>query len=292
MFLALLCIYANAFHPRYKDSFTYDELWGLETSFWDSFMYPENQRQVKATDSSVFTEDVRGRLHFSRPFEGREVSNEYFFGSFSDLSRVGIVGIPIAYNITQFTANDNIASATTVVTFNSTTLGVLMPVTLDSWFKFSSQGKIHQYDITFRWLDFYMDELMAILTEYLNRASSKGTPITPVEYMAYTICEGHEEYCHGDDRQYSNHAECMDFLTTKLRYGQSYEGGLNTVICREIHVQMVRYRPKVHCPHLGPSGGGFCVDDRTYKKVVMEDFFKDSWIPYGYDKYQNVYIGP
>lgn len=31
-------------------------------------------------------------------------------------------------------------------------------------------------------------------------------------------------------------------------------------MCRIIHVRLVGVNPGLHCPHVGPSGGGKCVD--------------------------------
>lgn len=36
---------------------------------------------------------------------------------------------------------------------------------------------------------------------------------------------------------------------------------------------MVPLRPEAHCPHIGPSGGGMCVDDRTYIGNLEENYF-------------------
>lgn len=41
----------------------------------------------------------------------------------------------------------------------------------------------------------------------------------------------------------------------------------------QIHQNMVPLRPEVHCPHIGPSGGGMCVDDRTYIGNLEENYF-------------------
>lgn len=39
---------------------------------------------------------------------------------------------------------------------------------------------------------------------------------------------------------------------------------------------MVPLRPDVHCAHIGPSGGGMCVDDRTYVGNLEENYFVNS----------------
>lgn len=38
--------------------FTFDELWSLQNTLWDNFLYPANLQQINATDTSVFAEDV------------------------------------------------------------------------------------------------------------------------------------------------------------------------------------------------------------------------------------------
>lgn len=45
---------------------------------------------------------------------------------------------------------------------------------------------------------------------------------------------------------------------------------------KQIHQNMVPLRPEVHCPHIGPSGGGMCVDDRTYVGNLEENYFVNS----------------
>ena len=40
-----------------------------------------------------------------------------------------------------------------------------------------------------------------------------------------------------------------------------------TVLCRYIHQNMVSFRPEVHCPHIGPTGGGMCIA-RDYIQVA------------------------
>jgi hypothetical protein len=39
-------------------AFTFDELFLMQNSLWDHFLYPANLQQINATDTSVFAEDV------------------------------------------------------------------------------------------------------------------------------------------------------------------------------------------------------------------------------------------
>lgn len=59
--------------------------------------------------------------------------------------------------------------------------------------------------------------------------------------------------------------------------------GRNTLLCRSVHQNMVPFRPSVHCPHIGKTGGGYCTDDTTYTETVMQNYFTNApYIPYGY----------
>ncbi|KAJ5124533.1 uncharacterized protein N7515_008358 [Penicillium bovifimosum] len=277
-------------HKYPKPTFTFDQLWTLEKSFWDSFLYPANVEQTQGNASTVFAPDVQGRVDITRTFDGDELNREYIFGLFADPDHVSIVGIPIAYNITQFAANDNIASATTVVTFNATTFGILIPVTIDTWIEFGSDGKVTQYDATFRWFEYLLDYLIEGVATKLNATSSDQAVAYVSDLLAKTICATHEQYCTGSDQQYTDSDACYSFLTSSIRFGKSYELGRNTLLCREVHEHMVQYRPDVHCPHIGPSGGGYCVDDRTYPDTVLQRYFEESWIPFGYGADQNIWL--
>lgn len=41
-----------------KSIFTFDQLWSLEKTFWDSFLYPANVKQTQGDSSTVFAADV------------------------------------------------------------------------------------------------------------------------------------------------------------------------------------------------------------------------------------------
>jgi hypothetical protein len=193
-----------------------------------------------------------------------------------------LTGVPIAYNITQFIANQNIASATTVITFNATSFDVLVPLTVDSWMAFNEEGKIIQYDATFRWFDWLVQTLFEAAGNKFNTTDEAKIQSMLSTLLAEAICETSDKYCTGDNLQYESKEKCMNFLTKETRFGQPYELGRNTLLCREVHKHMVQYRPKEHCPHIGPSGGDMCVDDKSYAQTVTEAYFNQSWIAYGY----------
>ncbi|KAJ5475588.1 hypothetical protein N7539_007875 [Penicillium diatomitis] len=275
---------------RPRSLYTFDELWNLEKKFWDEFLYPANVKQTRGNESTVFATDVQGRVDITRTFDGDELNREYIFGLFSEPSRVSLVGVPVAYSITQFSANDNIASATTVVTFNATTFGILLPVTIDTWIEFDGDGKIAQYDATFRWFEYLLDQILESVGMKINATSPTQTVAYMSDLLAKSICATHESSCKGANQQYNSTEACYDYLTKSIRFGKSYELGRNTLLCREVHEHMVPYRPDVHCSHIGPSGGSYCVDDTSYSQTVLAKYFNDSWIPYGYGKDQDIWL--
>ncbi|KAJ5715241.1 uncharacterized protein N7483_012422 [Penicillium malachiteum] len=281
---------ANSTKDRPKPKYTYEELWDLETGFWDAFLYPANKKQTEENQSTIFSSDVQGRVDITRTFDGDELNREYIFGLFADPDHVSLVGVPISYSITQFSANDNIAAATTVVTFNATTFGVLVPVTIDTWIEFDEHEKITQYDAVFRWFEYLLDFLVEGTATKINATSSDQAIAYISDTLAKTICNTHDQYCTGSNKQYADNSTCYDFLTKSIRFGKSYELGRNTLLCREVHEHMVQYRPDVHCSHIGPSGGGYCVDDMSYSQTVLQKYFNDSWIPFGYGEDQNVWL--
>ncbi|KAL4876207.1 hypothetical protein BJY04DRAFT_147447 [Aspergillus karnatakaensis] len=264
-------------------AFTYDELWNLQNSLWENFLYPQNLQQINATDTSVFTEDVQGRVDITRTFDGRELNTEYNFGLFTDPDHVSLVGVPINYTITQFAALENITSASTLFTFNATSFNnTLLPITIDTWILFTPEGKISQYDSTFRWFGWLVQTLLETAGPTLfNTTDAATTKSKLAALLADTICQTHEDYCLGPNKQYDSKPECVDFLTKEIRFGEAHELGMNTLLCREVHEHMVQYRPAQHCPHIGPSGGSYCVDDRGYGDVVTERYFREGFIPFG-----------
>lgn len=44
----------------------------------------------------------------------------------------------------------------------------------------------------------------------------------------------------------------------------------DNVVCRQIHLLLTNVRPEVHCPHVGPTGGGKCVDIE-YSREYFDD---------------------
>lgn len=180
-------------------------------------------------------------------------------------------------------ANENIASAATVINFNFASLGITLPVEIDTWNVFNADGQVLEYDATFRWFEYLLDTLYAAAMPVLGFESTTQVIEFFTIVLSKSICQTHQTYCNGTNQQYADYSACYNFLTTKVRFGKAYELGMNTILCRMIHENMVPLRPSLHCFHIGPAGGGYCTDDMTYRAVVNQLYFTNQpMVPYGY----------
>jgi hypothetical protein len=131
-----------------KPSFTYNELYKLNVNFWENFLYPADVTQAKDVNSTIFAEGVKGRIDATRTFDGRELNTEYLFGLFANLAStstsLSLLGVPISYEILKFSANKYVSSAATRVMFNISSLGLIVPIEIDTWIAWNSLGQMTQ----------------------------------------------------------------------------------------------------------------------------------------------------
>ncbi len=162
------------------------------------------------------------------------------------------------------------------------------------------------YDATFTgWWQWAVDTLLAIASQQLSAVEHKPVSLPDtVSYvqskLATSICSTAKKYCVGPAlKQYESEAQCYGYLTNQTRFGEAYELGMcscgsfpvewvltwvtgrNTLLCRMVHQNMVPLRPAVHCPHIGPSGGGYCVDTPSYADTVGASYFSNYQFAYG-----------
>lgn len=179
---------------------------------------------------------------------------------------LSIIGNPLDYEIIQFAAVRNIAAATTRVNFTFPAFNnISLPVVINTWMTWNSARQMTQYDVVFKWFGNLLQTLVLSLGGSAEEASKKT-----VDKIATSVCNSHARFCNGTNLQYKSWDNCYSFLTKDIRVGQSFELGMNTLMCRSVHELMVRYRPNVHCSHIGPTGGGECDDSVTYIEKATE----------------------
>jgi len=74
------------------------------------------------------------------------------------------------------------------------------------------------------------------------------------------LCAGIQKICTGNNTQYRNMKQCIEFMTNEIPFSTYDRLDQNNVICRTLHIQLAVVAPTVHCPHVGPTGGGKCTD--------------------------------
>lgn len=176
-----------------------------------------------------------------------------------------------------------------------------LPIEIETWNAFNSRGQISQYDATFKWWQWTVDYLLSTAAAANHMTLPQITSFA-TQKIASSVCETAMTYCNDSvvsdtANLYSSQKECEGFLTAKVRFGEAYELGMfpqsrhlslytwigdadlmlnagrNTLLCRMVHQNMVPFRPAVHCPHIGPTGGGYCNDDMSYAETVTDGYF-------------------
>ena len=166
--------------------------------------------------------------------------------------------------------------------FNFTALHVTLPVELGLWNVYNSNRQILEYSATFKYWQWAVDTLISAAQTAMNLSSPDKTISFLTGAIAQSICTTASQSCKGDNVQYTNNDDCLNFLTKQIRFGQAYELGRNTLLCRSVHQNMVPLRPEVHCPHIGKTGGGMCADDKTYAQTVTDGYFTNApFMPQG-----------
>lgn len=265
--------------------FTLDQLHALTERFWENFIFPANIDQSKSINSSLFAEDVIGRVDAARTFSGRQLNTEYIFGSFSNLaldpSIISLLGVPLYHQPIHFAATQNIVSVAELVFFNLSLINQVVPVEVDTWLVFNAAGEITEYDASFRWLTWIIDYLLDIITQSVGDTTTNAVGDL-ASALATQICQAASVYCVDALTQYESVTKCEEFLIHNVRFGKAYEFGMNTLLCRSLHEIMLPLRPEVHCPHIGKYGGNMCVDDLTYAQKVLQPVFTNApLIPLG-----------
>ncbi|KAJ7461960.1 hypothetical protein FB451DRAFT_476131 [Mycena latifolia] len=239
--------------------------------------YPRLLDVAKSIEYSGFSSDIVGRIDITGTFIGSELNTEYVFGSLADFgtaTNTSLIGVPVNISIAELLVQGNDMSVSMIADFNWTV--AILPVQWNLLLMFNDEGQVSQYDtqlVRSSWLfPILLPKLVPRLAAELDMPLDTDPMVLVSMRAAYDICSKHETYCVGELQQYNTTADCMDFIANQIPFGDIWQGSQNTGICRYWHKAMVLLSPAVHCPHIGPSGGGVCID-RDYVQVVTEQVF-------------------
>ncbi|KAJ6460131.1 hypothetical protein C8R47DRAFT_128491 [Mycena vitilis] len=285
MYLALLAtLFLGASHvtsvfgdPTLTQMVSFLKQYNLDWSF------PRLIDIANGVNYSALDPDVVGRVDITNTFIGAELNTEYLFGMFSTFGNDGhtsLIGVPLNQTITQLVVQGNTIFTSLIVTFDWTV--EIIPVQFNVAFMFNDAGKVTQYDAVLvrssGILPLVLPKMIPRLAEELGLPVSTDPTLLVTKKAAADICTAHEQFCPGSLAQYNSTEACLDFITNRIPFGDIWQAGQNTGICRYLHTAMLSRRPAVHCPHIGPTGGDMCAET-SYPDVVLGDPFKEKACP-------------
>ncbi|MCJ1477113.1 hypothetical protein MMC13_005784 [Lambiella insularis] len=142
-------------------------------------------------------------------------------------------------------------------------------VEIKSASSFNKAKEITAYDLTYSTNFLWgTDVLLAVLASNLGTSDPTAFQTELQSLLANSICNTTTQHCTGDNLQYANNTACVDYLTTQVPLGKINQLGFDTVVCRMLHQDMVSLDPDLHCPHVGPTGGGYCTNNRDYQNYT------------------------
>jgi hypothetical protein len=81
--------------------------------------------------------------------------------------------------------------------------------------------------------------------------------------VAESICPEIQYNCVGANQQYASVADCVAYVGS-LPTATWDKANQANLPCVELHTLLTVEFPSIHCPHVGPTGGGFCTNAHTY----------------------------
>ncbi|KAJ6610618.1 hypothetical protein B0H10DRAFT_1919459 [Mycena sp. CBHHK59/15] len=236
---------------------------------YDLTIFPTNAKIIAegapAVPVGLFNANATGRVTPVGEFVGFQDSIEYFFGLAPLPTGVPPNGAITNATLVEFTSGCPEVAASTVYLTISTinadkSTGAFLTVLKQiAFWHFDPNGAVLKYDAWIPSLDLFVNILNGF--DFYSPAGMSGT--------IQQICGLQAQTCLGNNTVYGSVADCIQTLGAKP-FGRLDEAWGDNVACRTIHVLLTKIRPEVHCPHVGPTGGGKCIDV-AYNDVYFND---------------------
>jgi hypothetical protein len=196
----------------------------------------------KISVENIFAPTVRGRVTPVGQLHDAEAVNEYFFG---------LASTPMS-RVTEITFQSLVAAGDKVavevdIQFRGASTTPDFKLRQTGFFTFGDDDRVVSFDLTILNLGAAVNPKSDAERE--ANIQSVCTALTVGVAGLPATCP--DEYAGFDD--------CVAFMHS-IPYGSWDRANSNTAVCRQLHTLMTPYRPDVHCPHAGKTGGGTCVD--------------------------------
>ncbi|KAJ7169211.1 hypothetical protein C8R43DRAFT_876433 [Mycena crocata] len=232
-------------------------------------VYPANAKIItggaEAVPPGLFNANATGRVTPVGSFTGFQDSIEYFFGLAPLPSGIPPNGVFTDATLAEFTSGCAEVAASTVYLTASTinpngSVGAFISILKEiAFWHFDQDGAVLYYDA---WIP--TPDPFSIKLGWFDFSSTAATNAT-IQH----VCGLQNETCIGNTTVYDSVDDCVQTLTAK-RFGRLDETWGDNVVCRSIHALLTKFRPEIHCPHVGPTGGGKCIDV-DYNAAYLDD---------------------
>ncbi|KAI9778911.1 MAG: hypothetical protein M1816_003871 [Peltula sp. TS41687] len=221
----------------------------------------------KAVPPGLFDAGARGRISPVGNFTDFEDTIEYFWG---------LAPVPVPNNPQSI-----VFTRAELVAFQSDCPEVASSIAYlhTGYYKPNSTEPAEDISVLKQFAFWRFDEQGAVIyyDAYIPNLSSwtaiaNGAQVNDAAYRATSIqqlCGLVENRCVGNNTQYRDFQDCVNVLSQKP-FGEYSETWGDNFVCRSIHTILTQIRPEVHCKHVGPTGGGKCVD-ATYNDKFLDD---------------------
>ena len=197
--------------------------------------------------ADIFADNVQGRVTPVGQFHDSEAVNEYFFGlATTPLSNISGVAFP-----SLVVSGDKVAVEVDIHV-QPTTGGAQFTLRQTGFFTFDRHDRVVSFDLSI----LNLGEAVNPRTTAEREIAIRGicATLTGMIPQQAATCPG--EYSGVTAQQ--QFVDCVAFMHT-IPYGTWDRANSNTVVCRELHTLLTPFRPEVHCPHAGKTGGHACI---------------------------------
>ena len=237
-------------------------------TIYDYIIYPRNLAVIQNNSvlDDVFGVNSTARITPLGDFEDREGVIEYFYGIASTTA-----SFVSSFNFRLLSCEGNMVWVRVDILLNQTLNSIaavpILNVTHWGRFEFDNTNTVIKTDLTFPNLgngtDTPDDGVLITL--------APGFVLPRRQAEMFGVCNLIQEFCVGDNVQFSSVDECFGFMLA-IPYGSFDRANSNTFTCRSVHTQLTPFRPQIHCPHAGPTGGNACIDFPYDNYYTVDNF--------------------
>jgi SnoaL-like domain len=203
----------------------------------------------------IFAAGVRGRVTPVGHFHDEQAVSEYFFG----LAATPTSRVTTATMRSLAVSGDKVAVEVDIHFEKLAGGGFTLRQT--GFFTFDDDDLVSSFDLSILNLGAAVNP---------TSAAEREASIQGVCAVLTTGVAGQPATCRGENAEYADFNDCVTFMRS-VPYGTWDRANSNTFVCRQFHTLLTPFRPDVHCPHAGKTGGGMCVDV-SYQSFFDEEF--------------------